>query len=515
MAGQEAHDVTSMVQVSQMVKRRSDYADEEPGADLEGAASAVSSAKMLYKRRLTEREMAFHKFEAAKNWAQGRIAAGTAQLAEVKKKAHWADKTSTDRRDAAKNVWTRAFSEMLETEDAVTQGELSVEQMGVQDITKMKAGAEKYAEDALKHQLEEELLAKKSEDERTGVAQVTASDLAADTAAWQQAQLDKKTIKSEVDMQVLAEEDIIKDKARSDKVAKSLVKPVGQDLDQSSKKSLLEVEAHVTANNERNVLADASTEAAVEQSREPRSHVAIVLEAVGDIADRTRMSLYGEVSERAVRLASAKMVYKKTLFMHKLAAKELSKAKATAKAMIHEGKKSLKRVAKNRRETAVEAERKVNEAKAQWEALAAKVNELASSEDGQKLEIAAEKKAEHSLKVTLEKEQKADMKARIAKRSKAEKAAGQKDQMSDTDALKQANLEWTGIAKKVDADVSKLEKLIAKENHAKIGEVAAAPAAASAPAPAPRPAPAPAPADEHHHRTDHTIKKKGSDEHAP
>ena len=38
------------------------------------------------------------------------------------------------------------------------------------------------------------------------------------------------------------------------------------------------------------------------QSAEPKSHVAIVLEAGGDIADRTRVSLYGEASERAVRL---------------------------------------------------------------------------------------------------------------------------------------------------------------------------------------------------------------------
>jgi len=316
----------------------------------------------------------------------------------------------------------------------------------------------------------------------------------------------------------LAEEDIIREKARSDKAAKSSVKPVVQELDQSSKKSLLEVEAHVASHNEKNVLTEASTEAAEEQSAEPRSHVAIVLEAVGDIADRTRMSLYGQVSERAVRLASAKMVYKKTLFMQKLAAKELAMAKAEAKATIHEGKKSLKRVAKNRRAAAVEAERKVNEAKAQWEALAAKVNELASSEDGEKLEIDAEKKAEHSLTVTLEKEQKADIKARIAKRSKAEVAARRDDNVSDTVSLKQANLGWSGIEKKVDADVSKLEELIAKENHAKVDKKSAA----SAPARAPEPAPADEDnskaknknTDKHHRKTDHATKKKGNDEHA-
>jgi len=350
---------------------------------------------------------------------------------------------------------------MLSTEKALAQGNSSDQKVGVKDINKMKADAEKYAADALKKQLEEQVLAKNHEDDNAVVAQITSADLLADKATFKQVDVVNKAIESEVDMQVLAEQDLLLDEARSQKMAEET-----QERHLSTKLSkLIEIDSHV----QKDAISLGETKASVDESGNPKDHMAIVFEAVGDIADRTRTSLYGELSERAIRLASAKMIYKKSLFMQRFAAEELASARAHAQAKIAEGKESLKVVAENRRVAAKKDERKVNEARTNWRAMVAKARTVSSGKNAGRLSSMASKaetKAEEALNVKLAAEQKADITEMIAKRSSREKAAAQQHHLSDEEVVKQANSQWRDIAKQVDAEVAKEEQLIAKEGAA-------------------------------------------------
>merc|ERR1719375_2909211 len=118
-------------------------------------------------------------------------------------------------------------------------------------------------------------------------------------------------------MQVLAEEDLIKEQAQSAKKAKHTGHKAAE---------LLELQSQIRSNHARDSIQEETL-----SLLEPRSHEAIVLAAIGDIADRTRMSLYGEGSERAVRVASAKMIYKKALFFQRLIEDEFAEARARAR----------------------------------------------------------------------------------------------------------------------------------------------------------------------------------------
>lgn len=446
-----------MVQVNAMAKHRSQVSDtwldeEQVDDGPSKAAAKIAAAKMLFKRRLFEQMLEQHKYETGKEWAVNRIAEGKKDLDLLSKKELVSTKSAQQRKDAAKEVWTKAASAMLDAENEINAAHPLVAAL---DINKVMADADKNAEDALNKVLSKEVLEKKHQAAQTAaVAEVTADDLAEDKAYLKKIDLDREASMSFVDTQVLAEEDIIMEKALAEKKNKK-----------AKDASLLELETHLTTENQTELTMHNGNiwELSVKSNN---SNVASVLEDVGDLADRTRMTLYGGLSERAVQLAAAKMIYKKQLFMEKVAAEDSASAKKHAKSKIQEGKTSLKTVANNKRVAAKATAKKVNDARAQWEALVPEMKELASAKDADKQKTDAEDKAEDALTKTLEKEEKAVFVARVSKRSIKEIQSGQEDGTTDKDgADSRADAEWKAMEAKVNAEMESQEKIIEKKIH--------------------------------------------------
>lgn len=447
-------DATSLIQQNQIVKLGDERSGNAPGEtkamEASEAAERIAHAKMLYKRRLAEREMAFNRYEAGKEWAERRIMKGKADLEFVENKERELANAAEQRENAVRAIWKAAAAEMRELEDGVIgQGS----KIGIQ---RAKIAVEKHAEEVLRKQLIKEgqdailqSVTKGIELGKAAEQMIKADDFAMDKASFEQAELDMKSIETKVSAETTAEENVIMEKVQSDRAS-----------NRRGGSSALQLEI--------------GTQSSIsEQAIELQSELSKALEALGSFADRTRMSLYGETSECAVRLASAKMMYKRELVVQRVTAKNIASVRGWAMTEIENGKASLQRAEKRRRASAKVTEKKVNEARAKWEAVAGNTLQLLEkADDAKQLKIEAEKKAEQTLRRQLSEEKGAEIQQRITRRSKAEQAAimdgKARSHFTGHDARDRAESEMTALLIKVEEETATQEKLIEKDLHSRI-----------------------------------------------
>lgn len=192
------------------------------------------------------------------------------------------------------------------------------------------------------------------------------------------------------------------------------------------------------------------------------------MEDVAKIADGTRVLLYGNISEYAVRLAAAKMGYKQALIETAMSANELKWYKDWGQDKITNGNTTLEKVEVVERAKAESVQLKLNQAKASWESMSAKMLTLSHAKDGEELKAAAEKKAEQSMNGQLAKQVQQAIEKKVLAMSAAAHAYQKNETKGDHATEKgyasdKTAADFKALVAKVDAELASQEKTIVKK----------------------------------------------------
>lgn len=188
-----------------------------------------------------------------------------------------------------------------------------------------------------------------------------------------------------------------------------------------------------------------------------RSDQDVALDEVNQLADEARRSFYGTFSEAHVKLASAKMLYKKALIEQKLRIQDLEGEANREEQKIERAQEELKFIQSTRDEELAKAVTKSRMARDDWARVAKKFKDVPVSAD---MKLGAEKAAHHVIQEKLLAEQKANYDEMVSRRTAMDKkslAVLEADNAAEKSAW---GTQWKALLESATSEVAEQEKNI-------------------------------------------------------